>query len=379
MDRLAQQVKRRGSLLSSRAAARLLRGSSALAAHEVSANSRVAQALCRLEGGNHAFLYCSGMSAINRVLDILRRPGRSTIVAVGHLYKDTYQTLLNDANQFLGVDELDLLEGRINENTAAILTETITNPLSDVPDLDLLSRVARAHGVPFVVDNTIATPVNCRPFEHGADYVIHSTTKYLNGQNDHGGGAVIVRDSSAAEELAGYQVLLDDQMSCLEAATLEINLGSFQERMGRFNTNAQEVASFLEAHSGVAQVFFNSLPIHRSYSTARRLLRGPGSVISFILARNSWEGLRALYDADLNGIVKAPSLGSDITLLCPYTLLTHYEDSDEELARIGLPRFLVRIAVGCERDLAPVLRSLDEALEASLKASDAYDFDLGTA
>jgi cystathionine gamma-synthase len=120
----------------------------------------------------------------------------------------------------------------------------------------------------------------------------------------------------------------------------------------------------------VKAVFFNGLPSHRSYATARRLLRGPGSVISFTLVRDTWEGLRAFYDSPLFGIIKAPSLGSDLTLLCPYTLLTHYLDADEELAAIGLPRFLLRIAVGCEGDITPVLESLEDALRTSLKAGE---------
>ncbi|MGD0726974.1 MAG: PLP-dependent transferase [Spirochaetia bacterium] len=371
MDRLAEQMRRRGPILSSRSADCLLGGTGSQGSRSDPAVSRrVAKALCRLEGGSHAFLHASGMSAITRVLDVLRRPGRSQIVAVGHLYNDTFNSLRlaprleNEApNAFLGVDELDRLDALVTDQTAAILTETITNPLSDVPDLALLSGVARAHGIPLVVDNTIATPENCHPFDLGADYVVHSTTKYLNGRNDHAGGAVIVRDAQAARLLADCQGLLNDQMSPREAEALEGNLGSLGERMCRFNENALRVASFLAEHRGVQRVFFNGLQSHRSYATARRILRGPGSVISFVLKRNSLEGLRAFYDSPLSGIIKAPSLGSDLTLLCPYTLLTHYDDTDEELAEIGLPRFLVRIAVGCEKDITPVLESLQEALQ----------------
>lgn len=363
MDKLAQQVKRRGAILSSRAADRILDGGRS--SIDLAPIDRVTESLCRLEGGSDAFLYSSGMSAITRVLDLVRRPGKSQIVAVGHLYNDTFQTLRLGPNLFLGVDELDALDALVTDQTAAILTETITNPLSDVPDLEILSRIAHVHGVPLIVDNTIATPANCHPFEYGADYVIHSTTKFLNGRNDHGGGAVVVRDSRLAQPLAHYQALLHDQMSPLEAAALEGNLGSFPERMDRFNENAGKAALFLAAHSGVERVYFNGLPTHRSHATARRLLRGPGSVISFTLLSNTWEGLRAFYDSPLSGINKAPSLGSDVTLLCPYTLLTHYDDTDEELAEIGLPRFLLRVAVGCEKDITPVLESLDAALHRS--------------
>jgi cystathionine gamma-lyase len=368
MARLAEQLRRRGPILSARSADCLMgkgddRG-------DPDAARRVADALCSLEDGSRAFLYASGMSAITRVLDLLRRPGRSQVVSVGHLYNDTFTSLRraprleNEApNVFLGVDELDRLGGLVGDQTAAILTETITNPLSDVPDIGVLSRVARAHGVPLVVDNTIATPENCRPFELGADFVIHSTTKYLNGRNDHGGGAVIVREAQWARLLSDCQAVLNDRMSPREAGALERNLGSLPARMCRFNENALRVASFLAGNPGVQRVFFNGLQSHRSYATAQRLLRGPGSVISFVLTRNSLEGLRALYDSPLSSIIKAPSLGSDRTLLCPYTLLTHYEDTDEVLEEIGLPRFLVRISVGCEEDIAPVLESLEEALK----------------
>jgi cystathionine beta-lyase/cystathionine gamma-synthase len=220
------------------------------------------------------------------------------------------------------------------------------------------------------VDNTIATPENCHPLQLGADYVVHSTTKYMNGRNDHGGGAVIVRDPRCARLLDDCQARMNDRMGPLDAAVLEGNLGSLRDRMGRFNQNAVRVASFLSEHRGVKVVFFNGLPSHRSYATARRMLRGPGSVISFTLVRDSWDGLRAFYDSPLAGIVKAPSLGSDVTLLCPYTLLTHYNDTDEELAAIGLPRFLLRVSVGSETDIGPVLQALEEALRTSLKAGE---------
>jgi cystathionine beta-lyase/cystathionine gamma-synthase len=294
-------------------------------------------------------------------------------VAVGHLFNDTYKSLELAArrpgeasNRFIGVDEMQLLEGVVDEQTAAIVTETITNPLSDVPDLSALCRIARRRGIPLVVDNTIATPENCRPLDLGADIVVHSTTKFLNGRNDHGGGAVITRDGRVAGLLADRRAAWHDEMSPLEAAVLEGNLASLAERMRRFNANASRVAALLAGHPGVARMWFNGHPSHRSYAVARRILRGPGSVISFTLARDTREGLRTFYDSPLGGIAKAPSLGSDATLLCPYTLLTHFGDTDEMLASVGLPRWLVRVAVGCEEDIDPALESLEDALRRSL-------------
>ena len=397
MDRLALQWRRRGPVLSSRAAERLLvtgaggekrapawapapatggarviKHGGAPAGTSVS-ESRVADALAALEGGERAFLYASGMSAITRVLDVLRVPGKSQVVAVGHLFNDTFKSLQLAArragevpNCFIGVDETHLLESLVGDQTAAILTETITNPLGDVPDLPALCRVARRRGVPLVVDNTIASPENCRPLDMGADIVVHSTTKFLNGRNDHGGGAVITRHGRTADLLADRRALWHDSMSPLEAAVLEGNLSSLADRMRRFNANASRVAALLADHPAVGRLWFNGHPSHRSYAVARRILRGPGSVISFTLARDTREGLQAFYDSPLPGITKAPSLGSDTTLLCPYTLLTHWGDTDEMLAAVGLPRWLIRVAVGCEEDIGPVMESLEGALRCSL-------------
>ena len=381
MSRLALLMRRRGPILSSRAAEWLLGGRGSTdgngagggRGNPAGAVQRVADVLIEREAGTGAFLYASGMSAITRVLDVLRVPGKSQVVAVGYLFNDTYKGLqlaprrAHEApNRFLGVDEVGMLDDAVLDETAAILTETITNPLGDVPDLAELSRIARRHGVPLVVDNTMATPENCRPLELGADIVIHSTTKYLNGRNDHGGGAVIVRGSREAALLAERQARWSDGMSPLEAAVLEGNLATLPERMRRFNANAARVASMIAAHPGAGRLWFNGHPSHRSYATARRVLKGTGSVISFTLARDTREGLEAFYDSALAGIRKAPSLGSDATLLCPYTLLTHFEDTDEALAAAGLPRFLVRIAVGCEETIDPVLESLDDAFRRSL-------------
>jgi cystathionine beta-lyase/cystathionine gamma-synthase len=136
----------------------------------------------------------------------------------------------------------------------------------------------------------------------------------------------------------------------------------FPLRMSRFNANAFRVASLLAGHPGVGRLFFNGLPWHPGHATARKILSGPGSVLSFTLANDSMEGLRAFYDSPLPHVLKAPSLGSNRTLLCPYTLLTHYDEPDEALESLGLSRWLVRVAVGCEEDITPVVESLDAAL-----------------
>jgi len=369
MDRLAQRMRRRGLWLTPREVAP--RPPFRVDGEDPrGACGRVASSLCRLEGGAFAFLYPTGMSAITRALELVRRPLRSQVIAVGHLFNDTYETLRlaprragEEPNVFLGVDELDRLSEVMTDQTAAILTETITNPLNDVPDLEVLGRAAAARRIPLIVDNTIATPLLCRPLALGADIVVHSTTKFLNGRNDHGGGALVVKSAELARGLQDLEAKWNDSMSPREAAALERGLATLPRRVDLFNANAGRVAGCLSGHRAVGRLYFNGHPTHRSYSTARRLLAGPSSVISFTLARDGRDALREFYDSPMPAVIKAPSLGSDRTLMCPYTMLTHYHDTDEVLASIGLPRHLVRLAVGCETDIEPVLADLGRALD----------------
>ena len=122
--------------------------------------------------------------------------------------------------EFVEPKELETLPQIISEKTAMIVTETITNPLVEIPDLERVGEIASAHGVPFVVDNTVASPANCQPMDYDADYVIHSTTKYLSGSNDHAGGAVMVKNSSEASTLDNFQRCWGMRISTLESAAL---------------------------------------------------------------------------------------------------------------------------------------------------------------
>ena len=175
----------------------------------------------------------------------------------------------------------------------------------------------------------------------------------------------MVRSEELARGLQDLDVRWNDGMSPREAAALEQGLATLPVRMERFNANARLVADALSRHPAVGRLYFNGLPSHRSHATAQRILGGPSGVMSFTLARDGLEALRAFYDSPMPGITKEPSLGSDRTLLCPYTLLTHYHETDEALAAIGLPRYLVRVSVGCEPDVGPVIECLERALGAA--------------
>ena len=369
LDRQMEELKKlrmqRGPILSSRDAAFFLGESES---PPDSRKEELTEQLREMENARYGFLFPSGMQAISTLLNLLRRPEKAKIIAIGHLYTDTY-ALLSHAKQripvenyFIGVDEMDQFQNALSDQIAAIITETITNPLNDVPDLETILEKARPHQIPVIVDNTFATPSNCQPLQLGVDFVVHSTTKYLNGMNDHGGGVILLNDAEMVTRIRLYQQQWGNDLSSLESAVLWEQIQDFENRMQRFRTNALQVSEFLRKHPGVDRLYFHNLPSHRSYRISQRLLKGPGSVMSFTLKRPGLEGLRQFYDAPLHHILKAPSLGSNQTILCPYTMLAHYHESDECLEAIGLPRYLIRLSVGCEQQIKPVIDSLNQAL-----------------
>lgn len=370
MAELFELRKQRGPILSSRNAAYFL-GQIEFVADD--APKHLVEKLCQLEKAKHGFLFPSGMQAITTLFNLLRKTEKAQMIVVGHLYTDTYSLLTYGKqrtgkveNIFLGVHELDLLPQVINDQTAAIITETITNPLNDVPDIEAITRVAKEHQIPVIVDNTFATPMLCNPLDLGADFVVHSTTKYFNGKNDHSGGGILLNDDEMAGQIQSYQRHWENIMSPLEASVLWERMQDFEERMARFQANALQVAEFLENHPAVDEFFSHQSPQHQSFEVSKRVVRGVCSVMSFTLKKTGLEGLKPFYDSPLEHILKAPSLGSDQTILCPYTMLAHYHESDEILEELHLSRYLVRISIGCETDIQPVLESLDQALQQTL-------------
>ena len=385
---LIESCKRSGPVLSARSAAVLLElmkdqetdlnGIAQLSGiNKLKAGSKheelISKKLCEWEHAADCFLFPSGMSAVHSVMNLLRNKSRPQVIVIGLMYSDSYNLLMNPGRssrweaEFVGLDELERLPQIICEKTAMIVTETITNPLVEIPDLERIGGIASAHGVPFVVDNTVASPANCQPLDYDADYVIHSTTKYLSGSNDHAGGAVMVKNSSGASALDNFQRCWGMRISPLESAALWECMQDFQERIQRFNTNCSVIAEFLSAHLAVDFVYHPSLNSHSSYDTAKKLLSGNGGVVSFTLKDESENALKKFYDREFSSMIKAPSIGSNQTLICPYTLLTNYFYTDEELKEIKLPRHLIRISAGCETEIDGILEDLDFALKRTVQ------------
>jgi cystathionine beta-lyase/cystathionine gamma-synthase len=368
MSEIYRKFRLRGALLSSRNAACILHIKEEKPP-DPSIEQSVKNHLATLEHGKDCLLYPSGMNAITTLLDLLVKPGKNEVISIGHLYTDTYATLQYSSDSqygikgvFLDIENQHRLAEFISAKTAVIITESITNPLNDVPDIGFICHVADEYQVPVIIDNTIATPFNLKPLNLGATAVVHSTTKFFSGNNNHGGGAIVTNDQAFVDKLSELQSATDNKLSSLEAEILWQNLQSFQDRMLRFNKNSIILARFLEENNKVQKVYSNYLESHRSYSSARKILSGPGGVISFTLNEDNIEGLKRFYDSAMNHIKKAPSLGSNITLLCPYTILAHFHESDEVLKELGLSRYLIRVSVGCEDDFQLVIDDLKNAL-----------------
>mgnify|MGYP001479196348 CR=1 FL=1 len=328
----------------------------------------VTKKLCEWENASSGLLFPSGMAAIMALITLLQKKEKTRLIVIGLLYSDTYSLLMDSGrfpefdSIFLGLDQLDLLPEILTNETAMIITESITNPLCEIPDLERIGKLANENEVPFLVDNTLASPANCQPINWGADYVIHSTTKFLSGTNDHAGGAILIKCQEKAYELKKFQKNWGLEISTLEAKVLHKRMRDFFERMIRFNENNLTIANFLKSHSAVDRVYYAFSNSKCTKSTVSKFLSGSGGVVSFVLRNDSEENLRNFYDGKFSSIIKAPTLGSNQTLVCPYTTLTHYRDTDKDLLEIGLPRNLIRIASGSEKEINPIIKDLNSAL-----------------
>jgi len=359
--------------------------------------------MASLEGGIGAVATASGQAAELLTFTTLAGAG-DHIVASAALYGGTH-TLLDVSLRRLGItttfvpaDDPAAFAAAIRPETKALYTEIIANPSGIVADLAALSDIAHTAGVPFVVDSTLASPHLCRPFEHGADVVVHSATKFIGGHGTSIGGVAVEsgtfdwsngRFPGMTEPVASYGGLrfwenfgeygfctklrveqLRDFGPCLSpfnAFLLLQGLETLALRMDAHVANALAVAEHLAAHPDVAWVSHAGLPGSPSYSLARRYLpRGPGAVFAFG-ARGGREAGRAFIEA-VELCSHLANVGDTRTLVIHPASTTHQQLSDDALAAAGVPPDLVRISVGIE-DVDDIIWDLDQALAAAAKAA----------
>ncbi|MEV4169038.1 aminotransferase class I/II-fold pyridoxal phosphate-dependent enzyme [Nonomuraea sp. NPDC049709] len=308
-------------------------------------------AVSGLEGGAGAIATGSGMGAINTVLLGLLKPG-DHLVAQRSLYGGT-AAMINDLVGRFGISvtyvpEHDpaALRAAVRPETRLVYLETISNPMTLVADLPGMCAVARELGILSVVDNTFATPLLCRPIEHGADIVLHSTTKYLSGHTDVVGGIAVFAEAALHEKVWHFAIELGASADPFAAWLTVRGLQTLALRMERHCSNAHLLATRLAEHPAVTAVHWPGLASHPSYELAGKLLSGFGGVFSFDLAGGRAAGEKFM--SSVRVALLAPSLGGVETLVLHPASTSHRALSPDELRRSGIGEGTVRIAVGIE-------------------------------
>ncbi len=318
--------------------------------------------LACLEGGQHAHAFASGMAAINAVMT-LEKAG-DHIVAGHNLYGGTFrlfERVLRDFRlefSYVNTSRTEEVEKAFRPNTRLLFIESPTNPVMEITDIAACAQLAHVRGVRLVVDNTFMSPYFQRPLELGADIVIHSTTKYLNGHSDGVGGAVITNDAQLAERLKFIQNAAGAIMGPLDCWLVLRGVKTLAVRMCQHNLNGMAIASFLAQHPKVNCVHYPGLPSHPQHELAKKQMSGFGGMLSF--ETGSLEKAKKLLKS-VRVCSLAESLGGVETLISHPATMTHASIPPEERRRIGITDDLVRISVGIE-DQDDLIRDLDQAL-----------------
>ncbi|MBD9482792.1 bifunctional O-acetylhomoserine aminocarboxypropyltransferase/cysteine synthase [Pseudomonas sp. PDM14] len=364
-------------------------------------NDVLEQRIAALEGGVGALAVASGMAAITYAIQTVAEAG-DNIVSVAKLYGGTYNLLAHTLprfgiqTRFAAHDDIAALEALIDDRTKAVFCESIGNPAGNIVDLKALADAAHRHGVPLIVDNTVATPILCRPFEHGADIVVHSLTKYIGGHGSSIGGIVV--DSGQfpwADHKTRFPLLNTPDpsyhgvtytdafgpaafigrcrvvplrntgaaLSPFNAFLILQGLETLALRMERHCENALKVAQYLKGHPQVVWVKYAGLADHPEHDLAVRYTGGkPASILSFGIQGGQAAGARFI-DA-LKLVVRLVNIGDAKSLACHPASTTHRQLNDEELEKAGVPRDMVRLSIGIEHS-DDILADLAQALDAA--------------
>lgn len=358
------------------------------------------QRMAAMEGGIGALAVASGMAAITYAIQCICEVG-DNIVSTSQLYGGTYNLFAHTFPKqgidvrMLSHDDYAGFEAAIDEKTKAVFCESIGNPAGNIVDLQKLADIAHKHGVPLIVDNTVATPFLCRPFEFGADIVVHSLTKYIGGHGTSIGGVII--DSGKFDWAANkdrfpvmnepdpsyhgvvYTEALGEAayigrcrvvplrntgsaISPMNAFQILQGLETLGLRMERHCENAEKLAAYLNSHDKVSWVNYAALPDSPYQDTCQKITQGKASGILSFGIKGGLEGGAQFIDA-LQMILRLVNIGDAKSLACHPASTTHRQLNEEELAKAGVSTDLIRISVGIE-NIDDIIADVSQALDA---------------
>lgn len=308
--------------------------------------------LAALEGGQYALAFASGLAAETSLFLALMQAG-DQVVAFDDLYGGTRRLFDRVFAERYGIEftyvdarNPEQVAGAIRDNTRLIWLETPTNPLLKLCDIRAIAQLAHERGIPVAVDNTFMSPYFQQPLTLGADLVVHSTTKYLNGHSDSVGGAIITSDAALYEKLKFTQNAAGAILSPFDSYLVLRGTKTLAVRMQRHEQNALQIARYLEAHPRVRRVIYPGLESHPQHQLARRQMRGFGGMLSFELDGSLKEARRFVESVRIFAL--AESLGGVESLIELPAIMTHASVPPEERRKIGLADGLIRLSVGIE-------------------------------
>lgn len=361
-------------------------------------NAVLEERVAALEGGIGALAVASGMAAITYAVQTICEAG-DNIIAASTLYGGTYNffahTLPRQGIEVRFFDHKNpaAIHDLVDDKTKMVFAESIGNPLGNIIDIEAISEAAHKHGVPVVIDNTVATPALCRPFEFGADIVVHSLTKYMSGTGTSIGGAIVdsgnfnwgdyperfpllnqpdvsyhgvnfVKDVGAAAYIARARVAplrnTGAALSPLNAFSILQGIQTLSLRMERHVQNAQAVAEYLKGHDKVAWVKYAGLSDHPDHELAQKYMKGTPSAILTFGVKGGREAGAKFIDA-LNLITRLVNIGDAKSLASHPATTTHRQLNEEELAKAGVSEDMIRLSIGIEH-IEDIKADLEQAL-----------------
>jgi cystathionine gamma-lyase len=332
--------------------------------------SALEENLAALENARHGLAFASGMAAIHAVLSLLSRGDH--VVSTQDLYGGAWRIFTKVFSRF-GVEFTFVdttvpaaIEAAIRPNTKLLWLETPSNPLLQVTDIGRCAAIARAGRITTVVDNTFATPVLQQPLALGADIVVHSTTKYINGHSDVIGGAVLTNDDALFAELKFLQNAVGAVPAPQDCFLILRGIKTLGLRVERHCSNAELIARRLLAHDGVRRVYYPGLVDQPSHAVARRQMSRFGAIVSFELDA-TLEETRA-FTRRLNLWTLAESLGGAKSLFCHPATMTHASVEPDVRRSVGIGDSLIRLSAGLE-DVRDLIEDLEQALARTTRAA----------